>query len=158
MFGSDLYISLIIGVVLSLLYAEKTGVMPAGLVVPGYMALVFDQFIFVGVVILISLLTYLIVTKVVGKYTILYGRRKFTAMLTVGIALKLLFDFIAANVPFDFITHLIPFESQEFRGIGIIVPGLIANTMQRQGLVPTLGSTLLLSGCTFLIMFIYHLL
>ncbi|MFC7439704.1 poly-gamma-glutamate biosynthesis protein PgsC [Laceyella putida] len=152
MFGSDLYISLIIGVVLSLLYAEKVGVVPAGLIVPGYMGLVFDQPVFVGSVLLISFLTYLIVTKVIARFTILYGRRKFAAMLMVGIGLKLIFDFFA---PMTF--PYLPFEMQEFRGIGVIVPGLIANTIQRQGLVPTVGSTLLLSGCTFLIMFVYHL-
>jgi poly-gamma-glutamate biosynthesis protein PgsC/CapC len=152
LFGSDLYISLIIGVVLSLLYAEKVGVVPAGLIVPGYMGLVFDQPVFVGSVLLISFLTYLIVTKVIARFTILYGRRKFAAMLMVGIGLKLIFDFFA---PMTF--PYLPFEMQEFRGIGVIVPGLIANTIQRQGLVPTVGSTLLLSGCTFLIMFVYHL-
>lgn len=152
MFGSDLYISLIIGVILSLLYAEKVGVVPAGLIVPGYLGLIFDQPLFVGSVLLISFLTYLIVTKIVARYTILYGRRKFAAMLTVGIALKLVFDYFA---PMAF--PLIPLEMQEFRGIGVIVPGLIANTIQKQGFVPTVGSTLLLSGCTFLIMFFYHL-
>jgi poly-gamma-glutamate biosynthesis protein PgsC/CapC len=152
LFGSDLYISLIIGVVLSLLYAEKVGVVPAGLIVPGYMGLVFDQPIFVASVLFISFLTYLIVTKGVARVTILYGRRKFAAMLTVGIALKLVFDYFA---PMTF--PYLPFEMQEFRGIGIIVPGLIANTIQKQGFVPTVGSTLLLSGSTFLIMFVYHL-
>ncbi|RAL26516.1 poly-gamma-glutamate biosynthesis protein PgsC [Thermoflavimicrobium daqui] len=152
MFGSDLYISLIIGVVLSLLYAEKTGVVPAGLIVPGYMGLVFDQPIFIGTVLLLSYLTFLIVTKVVSRFTILYGRRKFTAMLSVGIVLKLIFDLLVAKV-----FPLFPFELAEFRGIGIIVPGLIANTIQKQGLVPTMWSTLLLSACTFLIMFVYHM-
>ena len=43
MFGSDLYIALVLGVTLSLIFTEKTGVLPAGLIVPGYLALVFDQ-------------------------------------------------------------------------------------------------------------------
>ena len=34
MFGTELYLSLVIGVVVSLIYAERTGVIPAGLVVP----------------------------------------------------------------------------------------------------------------------------
>lgn len=152
MFGSDLYIALIIGVVLSLLYAEKVGVVPAGLVVPGYMGLVFDQPIFIGSVLFLSFLTYLIVTKGVARFTILYGRRKFAAMLTVGIALKLVFDILAPST-FPYL----PFEMQEFRGIGVIVPGLIANTIQKQGFVPTVGSTLLLSAGTFVIMFVYQL-
>lgn len=152
MFGSDLYVSLIIGVILSLLYAEKVGVVPAGLIVPGYLGLVFDQPLFVLIVLMISFLTYLIVTKIVARFTILYGRRKFAAMLTVGIAIKLIFDYTS---PFTF--AVLPFEIQEFRGIGVIVPGLIANTIQKQGLMPTVGSTLLLSGLTFLIMFVYQL-
>ena len=148
MFGSDLYISLVIGVILSLIYAEKTGILPAGLIVPGYLALSFDQPIFMLTMFIISLLTYLIVQHGVAKFTILYGRRKFAAMLTTGIALKLILDFAYP---------IIPFEIFELRGIGVIVPGLIANTIQKQGVVPTLGSTILLSGITFLIMFSYYL-
>ncbi|MFC0561039.1 poly-gamma-glutamate biosynthesis protein PgsC [Halalkalibacter alkalisediminis] len=148
MFGSDLYIALVIGVVLSLIYAEKTGVLPAGLIVPGYLALVFDQPIFLLLVFLVSFLTYFIVVYGIGKITILYGRRKFAAMLTTGIVLKLVFDYFYP---------VLPFEAFEFRGIGVIVPGLIANTIQKQGLVPTVGSTILLSGITFAIISIYYL-
>jgi len=148
MFGSDLYIALILGVVLSLIFAERTGIVPAGLVVPGYLALIFDQPLFLTMVIFISLLTYLIVTYGISRFTILYGRRKFAAMLITGIILKLIFDFFYPAMPF---------EIYEFRGIGVIVPGLIANTMQKQGMVVTLGSTLLLSGATFLIMYVYYL-
>jgi len=148
MFGSDLYISLILGVLLSLILAEKTGIVPAGLVVPGYLALVFNQPVFILVVLSVSLLTYVIVRFGLSKFMILYGRRKFAAMLITGIALKLIFDFFYP---------VVPFEIAEFRGIGIIVPGLIANTIQKQGLTITLGSTLLLSGATFAIMYVYYL-
>ena len=40
MIGSELYFSLFVGVVLSLIFAEKFGINPAGLVVPGYLALI----------------------------------------------------------------------------------------------------------------------
>jgi len=148
MFGSDLYIALVIGVILSLIFSEKTGIIPAGMIVPGYLALIFDQPVFLLMVLGISLLTYLIVTYGVAKVTILYGRRKFVAMLTVGILLKLAFDYFYP---------IMPFEIYEFRGIGVIVPGLIANTIQKQGVVFTYTSTLLLSGLTFLIMTTYYL-
>lgn len=148
MFGSDLYVALILGVTLSLIFTEKTGVLPAGLVVPGYLALVFNQPIFMLVVLLISILTYVIVVHGVSRYMILYGRRKFAAMLITGIGLKLIFDYFYPVMPFDIF---------ELRGIGIIVPGLIANTMQKQGLPLTVGSTLLLSGLTFGIMNVYYL-
>lgn len=148
MFGTDLYVALVLGVILSLIFSEKTGVIPAGLVVPGYLALIFDQPIFLILVLFISLITYLVVRYAISPFITLYGRRKFAAMLTVGICLKLIFDYLYP---------VMPFEIYEFRGIGVIVPGLIANTIQRQGLVITLGSTLLLSGVTFAILSLYFL-
>ncbi len=148
MFGTDLYIALVLGIVLSLLFSERTGIIPAGLVVPGYIALIFDQPIFVAVIIFISLLTYFIVVHVIGKFTILYGRRKFSAMLIVGITLKLILDYFYP---------VMPFEILEFRGIGVIVPGLIANTIERQGVVVTVGTTILLSALTFIILSLYYL-
>lgn len=122
--------------------------MPAGLVVPGYLGLVFNQPVFILLVLLVSLLTYVIVKYGLSKFMILYGRRKFAAMLITGIVLK---------IAFDSLYPIVPFEIAEFRGIGIIVPGLIANTIQKQGLTITFGSTLLLSGATFAIMFVYYL-
>ncbi|MFD1068026.1 poly-gamma-glutamate biosynthesis protein PgsC [Oceanobacillus locisalsi] len=148
MFGSDLYIALVLGVILSLLFSERTGIVPAGLVVPGYLALVFDQPIFIAVIFGISLLTYVIVTYGLSRIVLLYGRRKFAAMLSVGIVLKLILDY---TYP------VLPFEILEFRGIGVIVPGLIANTIQKQGAIITIGSTLLLGALTFVILSIYYI-
>ncbi|MFB4158317.1 poly-gamma-glutamate biosynthesis protein PgsC [Geomicrobium sp. JSM 1781026] len=149
MFGTELYIALVIGVVLSLIYTERTGIMPAGLIVPGYLALVFDQLLFLVMIFFLSFITYLIVTQVVGRLTILYGRRKFAAMMTVGILVKMIFDYFYP---------IFPFETVEFRGLGVIVPGLIANAFQRQGVLPTTLSTIVISGITFLIVsFLYFL-
>ncbi len=148
MFGTELYVSLVVGVALSLLYAERTGVIPAGLVVPGYLALIFDQVVFVAAVFLLSFLTFLLVERGVSRYVILFGRRRFVAMLSVGVMLKLVFDALYPTLPF---------EVYEFRGIGVIVPGLIANAIYRQGVLHTVGSTLLLSGATFLIVFVLGL-
>jgi hypothetical protein len=61
------------------------------------------------------------------------------------------------KVAFDYFFPILPFEVFELRGIGIIVPGLIANTMQKQGLPLTVGTTVLLSGVTFGIMQVYYL-
>ncbi|PRO65976.1 poly-gamma-glutamate biosynthesis protein PgsC [Alkalicoccus urumqiensis] len=149
MFGTDLYIAIVVGVLLSLLYAEKTGIVPAGLVVPGYLALVFDQLLYLVVVAAISIVTYLVVTQVIGRMTVLYGRRKFGAMLAVGILLKM-----AADFSFPYIL----FETFELRGIGVIVPGLIANSIQKQGVLPTFSSTLVIAFVTFVIISVFHLL
>ncbi|MBM7095660.1 MULTISPECIES: poly-gamma-glutamate biosynthesis protein PgsC [Alteribacter] len=149
MFGTDLYIAIVLGIILSLIYVEKTGIMPAGLIVPGYVALIFDHLMAVVAVAFLSLLTFLIVTQVIGRITVMYGRRKFAAMLAIGVLLKMSFD--------NFYGPLVPFENFELRGIGVIVPGLIANTIHKQGVIPTFSSTLVISFLTFVFITIYHL-
>ena len=81
MIGSELYFSLFVGIVLSLIFAEKFGISPAGLVVPGYLALIFDQPIMLLSVLIISCITYFIVNHGISRFVILYGRRKFAAMI-----------------------------------------------------------------------------
>ncbi|MGB3913953.1 MAG: poly-gamma-glutamate biosynthesis protein PgsC [Firmicutes bacterium] len=148
MYSTDLYVALVIGVVLSLIYAEVTGTLPSGLIVPGYLALYFDQPLFIALILLISLVTFLLVKHGLARFTILYGRRMFTAMLLTAIVLKLTFDYFYPMVPFQIF---------EVRGIGVVVPGLIANTIQKQGVIHTFISTVLLSGITFLIMLLYYM-
>lgn len=147
MFGNDLYISLTFGILLSLAFSEKTKIVPAGLIVPGYLALVVDQPVFILIILLLSFLTYLIVDFGVAKVLILYGRRKFAAMLIVGMILKLLLDY---TYP------ILPFEIFEFRGIGIIVPGIMANSFGKQGVPITLLATTVVTLLTFLVLTLYR--
>lgn len=146
MIGSELYFSLFVGVVLSLIFAEKFGINPAGLVVPGYLALIFDQPIMLLSVLIISCLTYFIVSNGISKWVILYGRRKFAAMILTGIVIKFIFDLLYP---------LTPFEMVEVSGIGVVIPGIIANTIQKQGVVITLSTTMLLTCITYIILFLY---
>ncbi len=149
MFGTDLYIALVVGIVVSLIYNDITGISPSGLVVPGYLALIFDQPMFVAYVFIFALLTYLIVVHGIGRFTILYGKRKFAAMLTVGLLLKLVFDWLYP---------IVPFQIFEFRGIGVIVPGLIANTIHKEGVVLTVTGTILMKAVTYFIILGYNML
>lgn len=146
MIGSELYFSLFVGVILSLIFAEKFGINPAGLVVPGYLALIFDQPIMLLSLLIISCLTYFIVNNGISKWVILYGRRKFAAMILTGMVLKFIFDLIYP---------LTPFEMVEVSGIGVVIPGIIANTVQKQGVVITLSTTMLLTCITYVILFLY---
>ena len=146
MIGSELYFSLFVGVVLSLIFSEKFGINPAGLVVPGYLALIFDQPIMLLSVLIISCLTYFIVSNGISKWVILYGRRKFAAMILTGMVIKFIFDLLYP---------LTPFEMVEVSGIGVVIPGIIANTIQKQGVVITLSTTMLLTCITYIILFLY---
>ncbi|MFB4166283.1 poly-gamma-glutamate biosynthesis protein PgsC [Alteribacillus sp. JSM 102045] len=144
----EITIALVAGVTLSLLFAEKTGILPAGLVVPGYIALVIDKPVYAISILFVSFATYLVVMHGINHFTILYGRRKFTAMLLTGIILKL---------GFDAIYGIIPMNVADLQAIGLIVPGLIANTIQRQGFLPTVSSTMLLSFSAFGVLSVYQI-
>ena len=129
-----------------MIFAEKFGINPAGLVVPGYLALIFDQPIMLLSVLIISCLTYFIVSNGISKWVILYGRRKFAAMILTGMVIKFIFDLLYP---------LTPFEMVEVSGIGVVIPGIIANTIQKQGVVITLSTTMLLTCITYIILFLY---
>lgn len=140
MLDTNITIVIILGVIFSLLFTEVTGILPAGLVVPGYLALLVKQPQAIFLTFFISLLTYLIVYFGVSKVTILYGKRKFVAMIVVAIALQFA------------IQAILPFAYSNISGlaaVGIIVPGLLANTIQRQGVAATFLSTGLLSAATY---------
>lgn len=148
MFITDFYMALIIGVASTLLFTEKTGITPGGLIAASYLALVFDSPITLALIFLVSFITYWLVNFVLPKFVILYGKRKFTATLIIAIVLKLVFEF---TYP------LTPFPTFEFRGIGVIVPALLANSYSKQGIKLTVISTLLMTGFVFTLMQILYL-
>ena len=111
-----------------------------------YLALIFDQPIMLLSVLIISCLTYFIVSNGISKWVILYGRRKFAAMILTGMVIKFIFDLLYP---------LTPFEMVEVSGIGVVIPGIIANTIQKQGVVITLSTTMLLTCITYIILFLY---
>lgn len=137
---TDIDIVIILGVILSLLFTEITGVLPAGLVVPGYLALLIKLPQAIFITFIISILTYLIVFFGISKVTILYGKRKFAAMIIVAIVLQFI---VQAILPFDYS------NISGLAAVGIVVPGLLANTIQRQGLATTFLSTGLLIAVTY---------
>jgi gamma-polyglutamate biosynthesis protein CapC len=141
--GTDLYVAIVIGVLVSLVYVERSGMLPAGLVVPGYLALAFGRIGLVFLTFAIAFATYLFVGRALTRWITLYGRRTYAAMVMVGVILQLA---VAAVLP------TLPFAIAELRGIGVITPGLIANAIDRQGVAPTLVTTLALAGVTFLLL------
>lgn len=147
MYGTELYVAIIIGAMLSLIYTEVTGILPAGLVVAGYIALMYSHPYTILVIFLISCIAYLIVTHGVARIVILYGRRKFLAMITVAVFITTLLGFMVPYLPYEF---------YQITGIGVIVPGIIANCIDRQGFVHTFISTVIVSSATFILLFGYQ--
>ena len=143
MISTDLYVAIILGLTLSLLFAEKFGINPGGLVVPGYLALTMKDPKCLIEILLLSLLTYIIVLFGLNKFVILYGRRRFLAMLMVCMVLKILLDVF--NVSMGMSLGIL-------NGVGVVIPGLIANCYYKQGIKLTTLSTVGLSFVIFVIL------
>jgi poly-gamma-glutamate synthase PgsB/CapB/poly-gamma-glutamate biosynthesis protein PgsC/CapC len=118
-----------LGLVISLIFSESLGLAAGGMVVPGYIALSLHKpFLVLGTVIA-SLLT-LWTLKFFTNYMLIYGRRRIVFTILLGF----IFGWIAKSL---FIFSL-PDYRLELASIGYIIPGLIANWMERQGAVKTL--------------------
>jgi len=128
------------GVVTGLLFYELTGLVPGGIIVPGFLALYATQPLRILATIGAALVT-LASGRFVMRYAIVYGRRKFGMFLLLGIAAKLLLDFAWAEAGAD---------ALGLRTLGVIIPGLIASEMDRQGV----GLTLLAMAVVTLLLYI----
>ncbi len=122
-------------VILSFLVTEFLGLFTGGLISAGYLAFFLEQPYRLASTMLISIAIYFL-TKLVSKFVILYGRRRF--MLTVILSL-------ICGWLFEEFSYYISMMSQDLRVIGYIIPGLIANDMMRQGIWRTILMTLLLA-------------
>ena len=140
-----IYQAIGIGIMVSFAFYEIVGFSPGGIVVPGYVALFLDQPIRILVTLLVALLTYFAV-KILSNYIILYGRRRFLAMVLVSFLLKWLIEEMIIKMPIPGV---------ELRSIGYIIPGLIANEMRRQGIFPTIYSLAIVSIFVRLILLLF---
>lgn len=137
---SEFYLAVAVGLILSIAMEEFLGISSGGVVAAGYLAMICDDLMSMGVVLLVALLTYLVVELVLSRFLLLFGKRKFVACLLVGLIFK-----VAA----DLLVPTLSFATLAFRGIGVICPGLIANTSSRQGLHITIPAVLAATYATF---------
>ena len=125
-------ISIGLGIVLSLVLSETLGVTAGGIIVPGYIALYLHHPIQVIITFLVAILVWGIIQGM-GKFMFLYGKRRIVLALILGF----FFGYITRN--FIFMTE----EIGSVAVIGNIIPGLIANWMDRQGVTRTLAVVIL---------------
>lgn len=131
-----LSISIGVGLAVTLLFSEFFGLAAGGMVVPGYIALYLDHPLNVVMTILVGLVTYGLI-QLLSPFIILYGRRRTVLMILcgylVGMGVRYLFP--------DLTTLL----GAEFEIIGFIIPGLLAIWLDRQGVVETLSTLLIVA-------------
>lgn len=126
------------GVAISLLFSELTGLSPAGLIVPGYIALALQTPGRVVYTIAIALLAWG-TAKLLSRWMILYGRRRFAVVILLAFALN------AAIVG----TGALPYDPGM---IGVLVPGIMAQEMEKQGVWKSLLSLAVVVGILALLM------
>ena len=125
-------VSIGLGIFLSLILSETLGVTAGGIIVPGYIALYLHNPVQVLVTFLVAVIVWVII-QLLGKITFLYGKRRIVLALILGF----FFGYISRNVIF------ISQDIGSVAVIGNIIPGLIANWMDRQGIVRTLAVVVL---------------
>ena len=134
--------ALLIGLVVGFLYYEFVGFSPGGVVAPGYVALFILHPTRIIMTVVISLVVVGII-RILAKHLLLYGRRRLLVALLLGFAIK---------IAVDRWIQPIPSVSIDLQSIGYIVPGLIANEMHRQRIMPTLASLGIVSVLVYLIL------
>ena len=127
-------ISIGLGIVLSLILSEILGVTAGGIIVPGYISLYLHQPLQVIVTILVAILVWCIIQGL-SNIMFLYGKRRIVLALILGF----FFGYLTRNYLF------INEEIGSLAVIGNIIPGLIANWMDRQGVLRTISVVILTS-------------
>ena len=118
-----------LGLLVSLIFSETLGIAAGGMVVPGYVALMVHEPLRLAGTIAVSLIT-LGAIKLVSRYALVYGRRR----IVVAVLLGFVFGALSRNF-FVLRIHGAPIE---FQTIGYVIPGLIANWMEQQGVLQTI--------------------
>ena len=122
-----LFSTVALSVILSFLVTELTGLLTGGMVSAGYLAFYFSEPMRILSTFLLSALIALIL-RLSREFLILYGRRRFM----LSILLSILFVYALEKAYF-----IMSPLSLDLRVIGTIIPGLIANDMEKQGVFRT---------------------
>jgi gamma-polyglutamate biosynthesis protein CapC len=131
--------TLLLGLILALLFAELTDISPGGIIVPGYIALHLDRPWRVLATLGAAFLC-LLLYKLLARYLLLYGRRRFVLLLIAGAVVAQAW---ALALPGLFAAPV------EIRVIGWVVPGILANSLLRQKPLPVLGALAAVSVLTY---------
>jgi gamma-polyglutamate biosynthesis protein CapC len=134
-----------LGVILSLLFSELIGASAGGIVVPGYIAMYLHRPTMIIGTLLVSLAT-LVIIKVISKFSLLYGKRRMVLSILIGFIL----GWATRNIIFVNMTVY----DLKMQSIGYIIPGLIANWMERQGIFRTVFTMIIAAVLVRLILIV----
>ncbi len=131
-----------LGVSFSLVFHEIFGLAAGGIVVPGYIALNFHNPFKLAGTLIVALVVYIFI-KIIGQFVFVYGRRR----MVLAVLLGFIFGYLSRQIFAE------GFGDVRLEAIGYIIPGLIANWMERQGVYQTI-TTVLIGGAMVRLMVI----
>lgn len=130
---------IILGIILSIIFYEITEISPGGLIVPAYIAFYLDNPQRVVITILAGILTFLIV-KFISNHAIVYGRRKFALCIMISFIIRVVLKYFNIYIVNEYELFILGGSI-----IGVIIPGIIAQEIDRYGMIRTISSLLILS-------------
>lgn len=122
----------ILGIILSILFYEITEMSPGGLIVPGYFALFLNDPKRIAITLLVVIIG-LFIVRFLENYIILFGRRKFAIYIIITFLIKLFFQSLDLEI-------LIGGEV-----IGILIPAILTQDIERNGIKKTIPALIILS-------------
>lgn len=134
--------AVVLSIVLGFLSSEFLGILSGGMISAGYLAFYFYQPYRIIATLSMAIIICLIV-KLIQRYVILFGRRRFMLSILLSIFLSQIVDkslIITAGINVD------------FRLVGYMISGLIANDMEKQGIFKTILSIVIIAGLIWLIL------
>ena len=129
-----------VGLVFALLCYLTTNLSPGGMITPGWIALaLIEDPLQAAIIVVMTVVTFLL-TKLLQRLVILYGKRLFAAVVLLSVFLQLtLFIIVQRDLPLLF-AH---------QTLGFVAPGLIAYQLVRQPPPATILATGIVTGITF---------
>jgi gamma-polyglutamate biosynthesis protein CapC len=135
-----------LGVLISLIFHEVFGAAAGGIVVPGYIAMHLNEPLRLLGTLLVAFLAYIAI-RIVSRFMFIYGRRR----LVMAILLGFIFGYISRQV----ISLEILSADVRLEAIGFIIPGLIANWFERQGVVKTVATMLIAASLVRILVILF---
>lgn len=119
----------IIALLFSLIFTELTGLLPGGIILPMYIVLYLNEPIKI-IATIVSALIAMGILKMLSRFTVIYGRRRFSLFLIIGLLEKLIFTWFYYGNTYNVFNLTMT--------IGYLVPGILGMNMEKQGIWKTL--------------------
>ena len=135
-----------LGVLISLVFHEVFGAAAGGIVVPGYIAMHLNEPLRLLGTVLVAFLAYLCI-RIISRFVFVYGRRR----LVLAILLGFIFGYLSRQmISYEFLS-----ADVRLQAIGYIVPGLIANWFERQGVIKTIATMIIAASLVRILVILF---